>query len=81
MAVLQQQVGELRVDTETSSVEHLPNTGDGEPSSGAHAFLFQMKLNKNKFIEILMWIWSIMSEPAMTPTGHKFLDYLRRPCF
>ncbi|MCI4388331.1 hypothetical protein PGIGA_G00084460 [Pangasianodon gigas] len=32
MAVLQQQVGELRVDTETSSVEHLTDTG--ETSSG-----------------------------------------------
>ncbi|KAG7322297.1 hypothetical protein KOW79_013643 [Hemibagrus wyckioides] len=31
MAVLQQQVGELRVDTETSSLEHLTDTG---PSSG-----------------------------------------------
>lgn len=32
MAVLQQQVGELRVDTET--VDHLTNTGDSGPSSG-----------------------------------------------
>lgn len=34
MAVLQQQVGELRVDTETCSVEHLTGAGDTGPSSG-----------------------------------------------
>ncbi|XP_027029412.2 dapper homolog 3 isoform X2 [Tachysurus fulvidraco] len=34
MAVLQQQVGELRVDTENSSLEHPTDTGDTGPSSG-----------------------------------------------
>ncbi|XP_066507358.1 dapper homolog 3 [Hoplias malabaricus] len=34
MAVLQQQVGELRVDTESSTVENTANTADSGPSSG-----------------------------------------------